>query len=280
MYQYEKVDCDKNLPMKLFNFYFEKETFEMNKHWHNSLEIIVPVVGSLNLWIDHEELILSPGDIYIVNSKVVHQIYWIEDTKYYKGYCLQINYGFIKQCCKDIDNIFFKQPKNKETIEIIRKMIEQIIKAYEVHTNYVPLYIESNLLMLLYVLCDKLAVRKKRIVNTKSDKYKKRITEIVDYMQLHYKENISLDMIANHFDISSRYFTSIFKQQLGVTPKEYLTEYRLKQASIDLLETDSSATDIAYNHGFPNLNSFYVSFKREFGKTPNEYRRLSKESLN
>lgn len=277
MYKYEKVEPDDSLPMRLLDFYFEKNDYKIEKHWHNSLEILVPVIGTLQLWINGQEMTLPSGSIYIVNSRDVHDMIWLEDTPVYKGYCLQINYAFIRQCCKDIDQIYFKQPDDPKICEMIKKMIYEIIRGYEINSQYMPMYIESNLLMLLYVMCDHLAVKKELTTIAKSDRHQKRIAEMIQYMEEHYREDLSIEMLSQHFNMSSRYFSKLFKEQMGTTPKEYLTAIRLKKASQALLETDYSATDIALENGFANINSFHIAFKRKYGKTPAQYRKLMRK---
>ena len=59
---------------------------------------------------------------------------------------------------------------------------------------------------------------------------------------------------------------------MGKSPKEYLTEYRIKQACRLLKETDLSISAIAYSVGFENNLYFSKAFKKQKGLSPSEYR--------
>lgn len=271
MYVYERVKTDKDLPIKLHHFYFEKEKHDMRKHWHRSLEIVIPLKGTLKLWIDGKELKLSSGEVFIINSCEVHQLYWIEDTDYYEGYCLQINHDYMLKCSSKLENVYFHQSENEETTRMIINIVDRIIHTYEIYSENSSLYIESHILMLLYVMCESL--QDTRLPHFKSEKFQKRIADIVGYLENHYSDDISMEEVARHFDISTSYLNRFFKQQLDTTPKEYLTQYRLAKAEDYLKDTDYAVIDIAYMTGFSNLNSFYSAFKKRYGKSPLQWRK-------
>ncbi len=273
MYEYEKIITDKHLPIKLQHFFIEKEEHAMHKHWHKSLEIIIPVHGTVKLWINGKQAKVKRGDIYIINSRDVHQMYWIEDTSYYEGYCLQIDYQYMLASNPRLKYIYFNNPKDKRMTNTIIRIIDVIVRAYNKHNENTLLYIESHILLLLYVLCENLGVYQDDQVKEKSND--KRIHDIVSYMEIHYYEDLTIESIANHFHLSTRYLSTIFKEQLGISPKEYLTRYRLKKAEESLVETNYTIIDIAMSHGFSNLNSFFREFKKHYGQTPLQYRKMN-----
>ena len=120
----------------------------------------------------------------------------------------------------------------------------------------------------MYVLLKKLLVRKKYVLQ-----------EIVNYIDQHYKENLSIQVLADYFYVSQSYLSRQFKQNFGTTIKEYIDSVRLEKAINDILHTNLSMTDIAYNNGFANPKSFNRIFKRIYKMTPHEYRKLLKQSL-
>ena len=91
MYKYEKVEHDNELPTKLHDFYIEDNIGEpIEKHWHRSIEILIPLYGSFILWINGNKVKITAGNIYIINSQDIHAIQAIEGERIYKGYALQI----------------------------------------------------------------------------------------------------------------------------------------------------------------------------------------------
>lgn len=84
-----------------------------------------------------------------------------------------------------------------------------------------------------------------------------------------------LDAAATLADVglSRRRLTDIFKQEYGVTPKEYADAHRLRAAQDMLTQTDEKIIDIACQAGFSSLSSFNRFFKQQTGRTPTEYRK-------
>ena len=269
MIQYEKIELDYHLPIKLIDIYFEDHLTTMSKHYHNSIELLIPILGKLELDINTEHLIISEGDLYLVNSQAIHGMHHTIDSEIYKGYALQINYDYIKKYYPAIDNYVFNQP-NKKIKKLILKDVYNIIQAYDNLEQFSYINIESNVLHLVYLLLSNL-LEKKNSLNSFS-KQDQRIIKITKYIDKHYNEDISINDLANEFDLSPVYLSRYFKSHLNITIKEYLTSIRLKKARHDLLFSDYSILEIAYMHGFHNPKSFTNTFKKYYSKTPAKYR--------
>lgn len=283
-YKYEKVQNDKDLPIRIISFSFEKKDGEVKKpqnltydaHWHENLEVLVPIKGNLDV-LDNEKILkVHEGEVYIINSRNVHKVRWDMESDVYQGYCLQIDYDFIKKQVPNINELTFNQPDQVISDAIRRSLLEGIISAKE-NNPYISLYINGMIYVLLYVLLHELSSNKNESSNKKIQ-YKQRTLDFLSYIEAHYKEDFPLEKIASHFNMSVGHFSKIFKQQLGITPKEYISNYRLTQATVDLVETDHAIIDIAFEHGFTNINSFYTIFKKEYGISPAQYRKKMKKS--
>lgn len=269
MIQYEKIELDYHLPIKLVDIYFEDHQTKTAKHYHNSIEIIIPILGKLKLFLNDKELIIPQGSLYIINSQEIHGMYHSEDTDIYKGYALQINYDFIKKYYPAIDNYRFIQPTKKIT-EALLKDIFKIILAYDHINQFQRIEIESYILHLLHTLLSNLLNKKSNL--SIEENHDKRIIKMTQYIGLHYNENLTIDELANHFNISAGYLSRYFKSHLNMTIKEYIISIRLKNARHDVLFSDYSILEISYLHGFPNLKSFINAFKKEYQDTPAKYR--------
>ena len=88
--QYEKIELDYQLPIKLLDIYFEDHHTKTAKHYHNSIEILIPVLGKLKLFLTDKELIIPQGSLYIINSQEIHGMHHTEDTDIYKGYAREL----------------------------------------------------------------------------------------------------------------------------------------------------------------------------------------------
>ena len=73
--------------------------------------------------------------------------------------------------------------------------------------------------------------------------------------------------------LTARRMTDIFKQEYGVTPKEYADSFRLRRAKKMLEQTQEKVIDVAYQTGFSSLSAFNRFFKQQTGQTPTDYRK-------
>ncbi len=101
----------------------------------------------------------------------------------------------------------------------------------------------------------------------------KNICLAVEYINAHYREQISLEQAAAQVYLNPEYFSRAFKAEVGQTFVNYLTDVRLK-ASVRLLEnTALRVQDIAQQVGYYNASYFSTTFKKKYGMSPYEYRR-------
>jgi len=125
-----------------------------------------------------------------------------------------------------------------------------------------------NTLLLYHGVCE-YVYDKKQLKNTST------LTEsIAFYIDKNYKDcNLSLTSIADAFNISEPYLSSIFKKNLGINFSTYMEDVRIRKAKELLVSTQFPVGDIAEKTGYNSSNSFCRAFKRVTGKSPSEFRR-------
>ena len=100
----------------------------------------------------------------------------------------------------------------------------------------------------------------------------------VAYLQENYAaEQLSRRQLASHIAVCERYLTYIFRRDLGITPWEYLTRFRIEQAKRLLHATDLTATEIAGRVGYNDGAYFCRVFHRETGYSPCLFRRQGQQ---
>ena len=96
----------------------------------------------------------------------------------------------------------------------------------------------------------------------------------MDYIQKNYMDPcLSLNSICSYLNISTSYFSTIFKEMTGETFIEVLTRVRMEKAKELLENTTMKNYEIAEKVGFSDPHYFGISFKKITGKTPTEYAR-------
>jgi AraC-like DNA-binding protein len=95
----------------------------------------------------------------------------------------------------------------------------------------------------------------------------------VEYINLHYREDLPLEFIAKIAGFSKYHFTRWFKQFAGISFYEYLTQVRMQVAESMLANTEVPITEIALESGFQSIATFNRVFKHSHNLTPSEYRK-------
>ncbi|MEG0286830.1 MAG: DNA-binding response regulator [Vagococcus sp.] len=105
-----------------------------------------------------------------------------------------------------------------------------------------------------------------------TDNRSEQINQIIQYIHLNFKDEISLDTLANFSHMHRNYVSRLFKEATGMSFTEYLTFYRIEQGKKCLVSTDDSISLVSEDVGYADPAYFSRIFKKETGYTPNQYR--------
>lgn len=97
---------------------------------------------------------------------------------------------------------------------------------------------------------------------------------VKEYIEEHYAEPISLEMMAEKVNLSANYVSAMFRKEAGVTFLEYVTAKRMEVATELLRKTDLSIGEIAQRVGYGDVKYFSKLCKKTLGMKPSEYRKL------
>jgi AraC-like DNA-binding protein len=92
------------------------------------------------------------------------------------------------------------------------------------------------------------------------------------YMRAHFHQEITNRRLATISNMSLRAFERRFQATFHLTPQRFLRKLRLRIASRAVVYTDESLSDIALSCGFADQSHFSREFRRQFGRTPRDYR--------
>ncbi|MCR5606190.1 MAG: AraC family transcriptional regulator, partial [Treponema sp.] len=105
------------------------------------------------------------------------------------------------------------------------------------------------------------------------------ISQIIDYLNIHYCENISLNSIAKKFGITESHLSRIFKNASHFTFVEYINSLRITRCCQILTESNKTMLEISELCGFGSITQFGRCFKKYTGKAPLKYKKEALSKL-
>lgn len=100
----------------------------------------------------------------------------------------------------------------------------------------------------------------------------RRLERVLEFMEHHYAENLSLAELSKEAGISRFHFVNLFKKACGATPHQYLVRLRMNAAALLLEDANLSVKEIAAKSGYAEPAHFTRTFQKYFSQTPSAYR--------
>lgn len=268
---FETVDYALNRSVLLYDN-IENEEYPL--HWHNAIEIIMPLTNGFEGTCSGKEFHLNERDILIIPSGSLHKlnaqsgrrlILLCDNNSFNGNPALSELYSVISE--PSIINSDF----DKEFLHAMNKIFEEIYILYSNFSELTEVYIYQKIITFLA------KVKEYQLSGIQCDdgsRYAEKFHMILKYIEQNYMEDITLEELANIAGYSTYHFSRIFKKYNNTTFINYLNKRRVKAAELLLLENGSSITDVAMQVGFASLTTFNRVFKSINGYTPSDYKKL------
>lgn len=270
-YTHENVKSIPHLPIYCDQY----ETYRQlsPSHWHDHLEIIYVVAGSLQVTCEEKEYELTENEFFVINSNKIHGT---KSSGMVKALLVQIPYAYLDSYIEDYAHIRFmecyetehenrKYGQMKSLLKSIAHINRKKEKGYE-------LRLMAKVNELLYILFINYSHTEMNV--EKESRQIVRLKDVLSYVAKSYQEPIALKEAADIASLNQEYFCRMFKKCMGVTFLEYVNLVRIDHIHEELLATEDSITDILERNGFTNYKVFSRMFKEQFGMTPRELRKL------
>lgn len=99
-------------------------------------------------------------------------------------------------------------------------------------------------------------------------------TKVIEYIEKNFSESLQLSDISASMYISTEHLIRVFHEETGMTPYQYLKQFRMRKACQYLHDLERSIGEVAASVGYQSLSSFIAQFKEHYGLTPRKYRRF------
>lgn len=250
--------------------------FAAPPHWHDDVEFISVLSGEMQYNVNGEVVTLKKGQGVFVNSRALH-FGFSDSHKECEFICVllhplmlcssaEIEREFVFPVLSDPDISFIKLRDNVEWQKLILDCVNQIYNSKDKASA--PLIISGLFFRIWSHIFENNPINSTEKPNNDLTIIK----NIIGFIQKNYDKKISLNEIAHSGYVGQSKCCKLFKEYIGQTPIGYLTQYRLNKSLGLLQNTDMTITEIALSVGFNGNSYFAETFKKNYGKTPLEFR--------
>ena len=216
------------------------------------------------------------GDVALLPPYVFHRTLAEFDEPYER---IMIKFSskfvepFIQAVGKHVFLSLYEIPVYHFTPQMQEKLIQQffdILTEYQKDTPYKEFILQGMLFRLFTTILEEHLPTE---LSINPMPLSPQIINAIVYMENHYKEQPSIDTVAQYAGFSTGYFSRLFHAQLGMTYSNYLNNIQIRQVQILLSTTKLSIMEIAHETGYCHGEYLSAQFKRKTGMTPSQYRK-------
>ena len=264
------------------------ESYAVAWHWHEEFEYILAVQGPLNVNVGKTRLTLQTGQGVLINSGVLHAV----EQAGTSGAMLHSGV-FHPRLVGGMDTIFWQklirpllqpgapaffwleeeEPRQRQVLAHLRNAWNAVAEEPFDYENQVRYHLSAALRLLSIQCADE-----KRKVSRQEQIAAERMKQMLRFVEEHYAEELTVERIAADAALSESACLRSFRQLLGITPIQYVKQFRVEKAAELLRSTQLKTGEIGAECGFADGSYFIKTFREIKHCTPKEYRkRFEKE---
>lgn len=247
-----------------------EEDWSMHEfHAHPHYEIYFLAKGSRSFFLSNALYQLTAPSLVVIPPNVIHKT----EGGPFERHNINVSAAYLDAYQKDV--------LDKRALEILaltqgeaNKLLELVNEAYAVdRTTKRAEYELKAMFAYGIVLLNKAAANRQPPQAISENALPSLVLKVLDYLNAHYAENVTLDSLAERFFVSKPTLLYNFKRYTNRSPIDFLLSVRIKKAKQMLVATTKSINDISEACGFSSANYFGLFFKKKEGVSPLTYRK-------
>jgi len=257
---------------------------ELPWHWHEEIEVLIVKKGSVIFSFPDKSIVLNEGQGCFINSNVLHTAHTGMDCD-----CILHSLLFLPSLISGPVESIFNQRYVKPLIKADHipfiifendigwqgdalEMLENAYSTYGANDFGFEWGVRESLSKIWHLIIKNYETLLSQ-PPAEQDITLSRVKTMLAFIHSNYQRSISLAEIANAASVSDRECLRCFQKSIGISPMQYLIQYRLNVATKHLLETDLDITMICQEVGIESPSYFSKKFKESRGITPSECRK-------
>lgn len=274
---YETVEYDEQKYAMLYDN-VQNEAYPV--HWHNAVELIMPMENDYVVNVAGEDYIIRENDVLIVPPGEIHSMPAIPGRR--------IIFQFDNRFLGDVHvldpvmrglsaPVLINDELDKKLHIIAKKTMMDIFTLYKVKHEITDIKIYIQIIK-LFVAIRQFQLEQHKALFDCDDatlvEYNEKFSAVFQYIDNNYMYDISLDQLADVAGYSKYHFSRIFKQYNSMSYLQYINARRIKSAELLLLDPELPVTEVAMRSGFKSLTTFNRIFKEIKRCTPTDFKKM------
>lgn len=253
---------------------------EYKYHYHDFDKILFFINGRVNYVIEGKTYELKPYDIVFVNRQEIHKPE-VDFSVPYERYVLYISPEFLEREGAGMCNLraCFENAR-REKSNVIRiaaikntnllKQLRELEEALQEKEEYGAELYGKLLFLQFMVELNRACMEEEMASYSRLAVYNEKIVAILEYINQHLGEELSIENIASAFFLSKYHMMRQFKEETGYTMHQYITEKRVLAAR-DMIMNGVPSTKASLECGFSDYSTFLRAFQKRMKKNPSEF---------
>lgn len=276
-----KVEIIKHTEINEIVFYISEFTYKLS-HIHKDMELDLVLDGHFFVRTNDEFYEAGAGSILVFNPYKPHEFMSLGKP------CLVMTIHVQKKFCENyfpaFGHLMFTQSNISATkdhvfLERLRYCIFNLAYNYYLEEFGFELRCYSDLNAMVYLLVKSVPFEIFGENQGAEGMYQdSRLYRLLDYIEKHYQNKITLKTLAAREGISVSYLSHFIRQHLGMSFQSYVNMLRFERAIQLLVQTDRKLVDICLESGFSESKYFNKIFSRDYHMKPKDFRRMAKNS--
>ena len=226
-------------------------------HFHKSLELIYLLKGQLTLTVNDHETILRMGEAAMILSNQIHSFHVDAGTLVWVAVFSE---DFVPEFAS-----FMKDKQGNSPVFLPDEEVSALLTRELILSEPTALMRRAC----LYAVCDQYL--KKVTLEERKTKNDILICRILDYIQEHFTEDISLEDVAAEFGYEHHYLSRLLNKSYHLRFRSIVNDYRVEAAMRELRRGELGVTEIAMKCGFQSIRSFNEVFRSSVGVSPRDF---------
>lgn len=262
-----------------FNQLISQQSYVKDFHLHNFYELFLLLEGEVKFCVQQTFYHLTRGSLILINDLEIHKSINQKEVPYKRIYIHIPPAFFQKYDAGDLNLaacFTARHTGERNLLQLTEAQITYFVNQFtQMEENEKKQPAGKELLLDTYLL--QLLVFTNNLfsepVSSQIYQHTPIVQRMMNYMEAHILDSISLDSLAHIFSHNKYYLCHIFKKETGTTIYNYLLLLRIARAKA-LLSNKRNVSEVCELSGFTNYSNFITTFKKHTGYTPKKYASL------